>query len=139
MQYKISDIARITSAERHGSLDATINWLLIDSRSLCFPEETLFFAIRTARNDGHRYIEELYRRGVRNFVVEYIPQQFQTSGSLKGPKHGGANIKNVRMFDDIKANVKDWTDEAEISAFLEKIIDKEAFDKSGLIYGIGHF
>lgn len=81
MQYKISDIARITSAERHGSLDATINWLLIDSRSLCFPEETLFFAIRTARNDGHRYIEELYRRGVRNFVVEYIPQQFQTSGS----------------------------------------------------------
>lgn len=59
-------------------------------------------------------------------------------GSLKGPKHGGANIKNVRMFDDIKANVKDWTDEAEISAFLEKIVDKEAFDKSGLIYGIGH-
>ena len=59
-------------------------------------------------------------------------------GSLKGPKHGGANIKNVRMFADIKANVKDWTDEAEISAYLEKILDKEAFDKSGLIYGIGH-
>ena len=59
-------------------------------------------------------------------------------GSLKGPKHGGANIKNVRMFDDIKANVKDWTDDAEISAYLEKILNKEAFDKSGLIYGIGH-
>ena len=53
-----------------GSADAQIGWLLTDSRSLCFPEETLFFALRTARNDGHRYIEDLYRRGVRNFVVE---------------------------------------------------------------------
>ncbi len=59
-------------------------------------------------------------------------------GSLKGPKHGGANIKNVRMFEDIKANVKDWTDDAEVSAYLEKILNKEAFDNSGLIYGIGH-
>ena len=59
-------------------------------------------------------------------------------GSLKGPKHGGANIKNVRMFEDIKANVKDWTSDEEISEYLVKILDKEAFDKSGLIYGIGH-
>ena len=59
-------------------------------------------------------------------------------GSLKGPKHGGANIKVSEMFDDIKANVKDWTDEAEITAYLEKILHKKAFDKTGLIYGIGH-
>ncbi|MBQ0136278.1 MAG: citrate/2-methylcitrate synthase [Oscillospiraceae bacterium] len=59
-------------------------------------------------------------------------------GSLKGPKHGGANIKNVHMFDDIKANVKDWTSDEEISEYLIKILNKEAFDKSGLIYGIGH-
>ena len=70
MQYKISEIARIVGAERVGSVEMTINWLLIDSRSLCFPEETLFFALKTQKNDGHKYIDELYRRGVRNFVVE---------------------------------------------------------------------
>lgn len=58
--------------------------------------------------------------------------------SLKGPRHGGANIKVVQMFEDIKASVKDWKDEDEICAYLEKILNKEAFDKSGLIYGIGH-
>ncbi len=59
-------------------------------------------------------------------------------GSLKGPKHGGANIKVCAMFNDIKENVKDWNDEQEISAYLTKILHKEAFDKAGLIYGIGH-
>lgn len=59
-------------------------------------------------------------------------------GSLKGPKHGGANIKVTNMFDDIKANVSDWTDRDEITAYLEKILRKETFDKAGLIYGIGH-
>ncbi len=59
-------------------------------------------------------------------------------GSLKGPKHGGANKKVVEMFADIQANVKDWTDEDEVRAYLQKILDKQAFDRSGLIYGIGH-
>lgn len=59
-------------------------------------------------------------------------------GSLKGPKHGGANIKVVRMFEEIKKQVKDWNDDEEISAYLQKILNKEAFDKAGLIYGIGH-
>lgn len=59
-------------------------------------------------------------------------------GSLKGPRHGGANIKVVQMFDDIKANVKNWSDEEEIKAYLAKLLHKEAFDKSGLIYGMGH-
>lgn len=59
-------------------------------------------------------------------------------GSLKGPKHGGANIKVNGMFDHIKANIKDWEDDDEILAFLKKIINKEAGDGSGLIYGIGH-
>ena len=71
MTYSIADIAKIVGAERRGCADTQINWLLIDSRSLCFPEETLFFAIRTEKNDGHKYVEELYRRGVRNFVVEW--------------------------------------------------------------------
>ena len=58
--------------------------------------------------------------------------------SLKGPKHGGANKKVMGMMNDIKRNVKDWKDDEEISAYLTKILDKEAYDKSGLIYGIGH-
>ena len=59
-------------------------------------------------------------------------------GSLKGPKHGGANIKVAKMFDDIKAHVKDFYDDEEISNYITKILHKEAFDRSGLIYGIGH-
>ena len=58
--------------------------------------------------------------------------------SLKGPKHGGANIKVKHMFDDIKANISDWNDEDEIKAYLEKLLNKDAFDKAGLIYGMGH-
>lgn len=58
--------------------------------------------------------------------------------SLKGPRHGGANIKVVRMFEDMKHTVKDWNDDEEISAYIERILNKEAFDKSGLVYGIGH-
>lgn len=59
-------------------------------------------------------------------------------GSLKGPRHGGANIKVIQMFEDLKQQVKDWTNEQEIEAYLLKILNKEAFDGSGLIYGIGH-
>jgi citrate synthase len=59
-------------------------------------------------------------------------------GSLKGPKHGGANIKVVQMIEDMKAVIKDWTDEDEIRAHLIKLLHGEAFDKSGLIYGMGH-
>jgi citrate synthase len=59
-------------------------------------------------------------------------------GSLKGCKHGGANIKVMEMMEDIKSHVADWDDEEEIAGYLEKILRKQAFDKSGLIYGIGH-
>ncbi|MDF2944468.1 MAG: hypothetical protein K0S01_3326 [Herbinix sp.] len=59
-------------------------------------------------------------------------------GSLKGPKHGGANIKVMQMFDDMKENIKDWKDEEEISAYLSDLLNKKAFDQSGLIYGMGH-
>jgi citrate synthase len=58
--------------------------------------------------------------------------------SLKGPRHGGANIKVVQMFDDMKKTLKDWEDEDEIANYLRKLLHKEAFDKSGLIYGMGH-
>lgn len=58
--------------------------------------------------------------------------------SLKGPKHGGANIKVVEMMRDLEANVSDWADEDAVRAYLKKILNKEAFDRKGLIYGMGH-
>lgn len=59
-------------------------------------------------------------------------------GSLKGPKHGGANIKVVQMFEDMKATLHNWEDEEEVSNYLTSLLHKEAFDKAGLIYGMGH-
>ena len=59
-------------------------------------------------------------------------------GSLKGPKHGGANIKAMAMLEDIKANVSDWSDDDEVKSYLERMMNKEVFDKAGLIYGLGH-
>ena len=61
MSYSIEKITTLIGARRYGQTDATIGWLLTDSRSLCFPEQTLFFALRTQRGDGHRYIAELYQ------------------------------------------------------------------------------
>lgn len=58
--------------------------------------------------------------------------------SLKGPKHGGANVKVTQMFDDMKNTLTDWTDEKQIRKYLEDLLDKKAFDRKGLIYGMGH-
>ena len=78
MIYTIEKVATLIGARRYGEKEAAIGWLLTDSRSLCFPEQTLFFALRTKRNDGHKYVSELYRRGVRSFVVEHEPADYQT-------------------------------------------------------------
>ena len=59
-------------------------------------------------------------------------------GSLKGPKHGGANIKVIQMFQDMKKEVRDWEDEEEVRAYLKRLLHKDAFDRRGLIYGMGH-
>ncbi len=59
-------------------------------------------------------------------------------GSLKGPRHGGANLKVLQMMEDLKATVSDWKDEAALMAYLQRLLDKEGFDRSGLIYGVGH-
>ena len=75
MTYPISLITTLVGAHRIGSAETHIDWLLTDSRSLTFPEATLFFAIRTQKNDGHRYIPELYRRGVRAFMVSQAPEK----------------------------------------------------------------
>ncbi|GAA6529498.1 MAG: bifunctional UDP-N-acetylmuramoyl-tripeptide:D-alanyl-D-alanine ligase/alanine racemase [Prevotella sp.] len=76
MTYTIEKVTTLIGARRYGEKDANIGFILTDSRSLCFPEETLFFALKSGRNDGHRYIPELYRRGVRNFVVKEVPANY---------------------------------------------------------------
>ena len=86
MNYTIEKITTLIGARRIGTADARIGWLLTDSRSLCFPEETLFFALKSSRNDGHRYIDDLYRRGVRNFVVANVPEHPEADANyLKVP------------------------------------------------------
>lgn len=74
--YSIVKVTTLIGARRFGEAEANIGWLLTDSRSLCFPEATLFFAIKTERNDGHRYVDDLYRSGVRNFVIEKLPENY---------------------------------------------------------------
>ena len=78
MPYTIEKIAKLIGAERIGDTEARIDWILTDSRSLCFPEETLFFALLTRRNDGHKYIGELYNRGVRNFVISELLSELES-------------------------------------------------------------
>ncbi|MCQ2292599.1 MAG: bifunctional UDP-N-acetylmuramoyl-tripeptide:D-alanyl-D-alanine ligase/alanine racemase [Bacteroidaceae bacterium] len=78
MTYTIEQITTLTGAHRYGSSSVQVEWLLTDSRSLSFPESSLFFALRTSSGDGHRYIADLYRRGVRAFVVETLPEAWQT-------------------------------------------------------------
>ncbi len=73
MKYTIDQITTLIGAHRYGAAAGAVSFLLTDSRSLSFPEETLFFALKSERGDGHRYIQELYKRGVRNFVVKDLP------------------------------------------------------------------
>ncbi len=75
MNYKTSQIVTIIKANCQLRSDNTLSVLLTDSRSLTFPEESIFFALVTERNDGHRYIKELYTKGVRNFVIDHFPDE----------------------------------------------------------------
>jgi len=77
MLYTVKKIAEIIQATRIGLRNCDISWILTDSRSLCFPDETLFFALKTSRNDGADYIEELHQRGVKNFVVSHLPKNVE--------------------------------------------------------------
>ncbi len=121
MKYTTSEIAEIIGARRIGNQDTTINWLLIDSRSLCFPGETLFFALKTQKNDGHKYIAELRRRGVRNFVVQTPPEDVGDCNFLVVPSPLDAlqtlAAHHRRLFDipvigitgsNGKTTVKEW-------------------------------
>lgn len=124
MRNSIENIANLLNAKRIGTYSADVDWILTDSRSLCFAEETLFFALKTKRNDGHKYIPDLYERGVRNFVIsdwmpymsEYTDANFlQVSNPLKSLQKLAE--KHREMFDvpvigitgsNGKTIVKEW-------------------------------
>lgn len=91
MVYSIEKVTSLIGAHRYGNAATTISFLLTDSRSLSFPEETLFFALKSERNDGHNYMKDLYKRGVRNFVVERLPDAY----SEQSEEWEGANFLQV--------------------------------------------
>jgi Alr-MurF fusion protein len=93
MKYTLNDLADILGGRSRIIENQPVRWLLTDSRSLSFPEESVFFALKTARNDGHRYIPDLYKRGLRNFVI--------SSKSFEIDSYPEANI--VWVSDTLKA------------------------------------
>ena len=92
MAYNIRQIAQMMGARLIGNGEHQVSFLLTDSRSLCFPEETLFFALRTQRNDGHRYIKELYERGVRSFVIDTPTSSSRPENVTQEDTYSGASF-----------------------------------------------
>ena len=84
MKYSIEKVTTLIGARRIGEADAQIGWLLTDSRSLCFPEETLFFALRSSRNDGHRYIDEVIK--LDQAIRDILAKSSSSPQKRQGPK-----------------------------------------------------
>ncbi len=109
-----------------------------DSRFSKLEAETLDLALVLHAEHGGGNNSTFTVRVVTSSATDTYSAIAAGIGSLKGPLHGGANLKVREMMEDIKAKVKDWKDEDEVRAYLSKIVRKEAFDRSGLIYGVGH-
>lgn len=115
-----------------------LHMLRIDSKYSKLEAKVLDLALVLHAEHGGGNNSTFTARAVTSSGTDTYSAIAAAIGSLKGPKHGGANIKVSQMFNDIKKNVADWDDDEEIENYLNKILNKECFDKSGLIYGIGH-
>ncbi|MCX4361949.1 MAG: citrate/2-methylcitrate synthase [Clostridia bacterium] len=115
-----------------------LHMLRIDSKYSKLEAKVLDLALVLHAEHGGGNNSTFTARAVTSSGTDTYSAIAAAIGSLKGPKHGGANIKVAQMFNDIKKNVADWNDDEEIENYLNKILNKESFDKSGLIYGIGH-
>ena len=115
-----------------------LHMLRIDSKYTKLEARVLDLALVLHAEHGGGNNSTFTARAVTSSGTDTYSAIAAALGSLKGPKHGGANIKVSQMFGDIKKNVADWKDDEEIESYLSKILNKECFDKSGLIYGIGH-
>ena len=109
-----------------------------DSRYTRLEAETLDLALVLHAEHGGGNNSTFTVRVVSSSATDTYSAIAAGIGSLKGPLHGGANLKVQEMMENIKTNVKDWKDEEEVHAYLTKILRKEAFDRAGLIYGVGH-
>ena len=109
-----------------------------DSRYTHLEAETLDLALVLHAEHGGGNNSTFTVRVVSSSATDTYSAIAAGIGSLKGPLHGGANLKVQEMMENIKTNVKDWKDEEEVHAYLTKILRKEAFDRAGLIYGVGH-
>ena len=109
-----------------------------DSRYTRLEAETLDLALVLHAEHGGGNNSTFTVRVVSSSATDTYSAIAAGIGSLKGPLHGGANLKVQEMMENIKTNVKDWKDEEEVRAYLTKILRKEAFDRAGLIYGVGH-
>jgi len=109
-----------------------------DSRYTRLEAETLDLALVLHAEHGGGNNSTFTVRVVSSSATDTYSAIAAGIGSLKGPLHGGANLKVREMMENIKTNVKDWKDEEEVRAYLTKILRKEAFDRAGLIYGVGH-
>ena len=115
-----------------------LHMLRIDSRYTNLEARVLDLALILHAEHGGGNNSTFATRLVTSTGTDTYSAMAAAMGSLKGPKHGGANIKVCRMFEDIKLHVRNWEDKGELRSYLTKILDKEAFDGSGLIYGLGH-
>ncbi len=139
--YYLNDGTSFFIHEPHPELSTAENilhMLRIDSRYTELEARILDIALVLHAEHGGGNNSTFTTRVVSSSGTDTYSAIAAALGSLKGPKHGGANIKVVRMMENIKENVSDWSDESEISAYLSSILNKEAFDRSGLIYGMGH-
>ncbi len=124
--------------EEYSAAENLLHMLRLDSQFTELEARTLDLALVLHAEHGGGNNSSFTTRVVSSSGTDTYSAIAAALGSLKGPRHGGANIKVVNMMEDIKSNVSDWEDEREISAYLNKILNKEAFDGSGLVYGIGH-
>jgi citrate synthase len=115
-----------------------LHLMRIDSKYTRLEAETLDLALMLHAEHGGGNNSTFTVRVVTSSATDTYSAIAAGIGSLKGPLHGGANLKVREMMENIKASVKDWQDEDEVRAYLTKIVRRETFDRTGLIYGIGH-
>jgi citrate synthase len=120
------------------SAENLLHMIRPDSRYSQLEAETLDLALVLHAEHGGGNNSTFAVRVVTSSATDTYSAIASGIGSLKGPLHGGANLKVMEMMEDIKGGVKDWKDEEEVRAYLSKIVRKETFDRAGLIYGVGH-
>lgn len=124
--------------EGYSTAENLLHMLRIDSKFTALEAQVLDMALVLHAEHGGGNNSTFTTHVVTSSGTDTYSSVAASLGSLKGPKHGGANLKVVGMFEDMKANVSDYEDTDAIRSYLTKILNKEAFDRAGLIYGMGH-